>query len=36
MSEFDVASYCLAEVNERVRCYRYELGALLEKVAFSV
>ncbi len=35
MSEFDVANYCLNEINDRVKCYRYELGNLLEKVGFS-
>ena len=32
MSEFDVGNHCLNEVNERVSCYRFELGGLLEKV----
>jgi hypothetical protein len=31
MSEFDVANFCLEEVNERVRCYRFELGNVFEK-----
>ena len=35
MSEFDVANYCIEEVNERVRCYRFELGSVLEKVSLN-
>ena len=35
MNEFDTSNYCMNEVNQRVKCYRYELGTLLEKVNTS-
>jgi len=35
MNEFDTANFCMSEVNQRVKCYRYELGTLLEKVNLS-
>ena len=30
--EFDVASYCLNEIAEKVKCYRYQLGNVVTKV----
>lgn len=32
LQEYDVTNYCLMEANERVRCYRYEMGSLLERI----
>lgn len=29
---YDVVNYCFTEVNEKVRCHRYELGLLLDKI----
>ncbi|KAL4466811.1 hypothetical protein ABPG74_010408 [Tetrahymena malaccensis] len=33
--EYDLTNKCLYEVNQRVRCYRYELGCLIDKIQNS-
>lgn len=33
--QYDITNYCLMEVNEKVRCHRYELGLLLDKIGSS-
>jgi len=33
--DVDVAMFCLEEVVERLKCYRFELGSLVDKVGFS-
>ncbi len=33
--DYDNVNYCLMEVNEKIKCYRYELGNLLDKIGSS-
>lgn len=30
--EYDMTNKCLFEVNEKIRCYRYELGCNIDKI----
>ena len=30
--DFDKATYCIDEVSDRVKCYRFELGSMIERV----